>query len=98
MDVVKPRAVVDALAGVRITTPDKLVEERVALRPVRDAGNARVLPRDADAGVPHHEYQEPRLTVGARPKRGLEILAVLALPVFPILKTLETVSNEAGLL
>ena len=63
MDVVKPRAVVDALAGVRIATPDKLVEEGIALRPVRDSGNARILPRDAHAGVPHHKYQEARLTL-----------------------------------
>jgi hypothetical protein len=29
-----------------------------------DAGDLRVLPRDADARMPHHERQEPRLPLG----------------------------------
>ena len=63
MDVIEPRAVVDAVDGTRVATPDELVEEGVALRPVRDAGEARVLTRDADAGVPHDEHEEARLTL-----------------------------------
>ena len=31
---------------------------------VRDASKARVLARDAHAGVTHHEHQEARLTLG----------------------------------
>lgn len=64
MDVIEPRAVVNALDCVGVAASDELVEEGIALRPLRDACEARVLPRDADAGVPHHDYQEARLTLG----------------------------------
>lgn len=59
---VEPRAVVDALDGAGVSTPHETVEEGVALRALSDADDLRVLPRDADAGVPHDERQEPGLT------------------------------------
>jgi hypothetical protein len=55
---------VDALDGAGVATSDEAVEEGVALRALGDAGDLRVLPRDADAGMPHHERQEPRLALG----------------------------------
>jgi hypothetical protein len=47
-----------------VTAPDEALEEGVALGALGYAGNPRVLPRDADAGVPRDERQEAGLTVG----------------------------------
>jgi hypothetical protein len=64
MHQVKPRAIVDALDRAGVSAPDEALEEGVALGALGDAGKLRVLPRDADAGVPHDERQEAGLTVG----------------------------------
>src|SRR5437867_8068241 len=63
MKVVQSRAVVNAVNGVREAASNEPVEKGVALCPVRDSGEACTLTRNADAGVPHHEHQEPRLTL-----------------------------------
>jgi hypothetical protein len=55
---------VDALDGAGVATSHQAVEEGIALRALGDAGDLRVLPRDAHAGMPHHERQEPRLPLG----------------------------------
>jgi hypothetical protein len=69
MDVVQPRAVVNAVNGTREAASNEPVEKSVALCPVRDASEAGILTRHTHPGVPHHEHQEPRLTL-REPKLG----------------------------
>ena len=64
MDQVEPRAIMDALDGTGVAASHETVEKSVAFGALSDAGESGVLPRDADAGVPHDELQEPRLTLG----------------------------------
>ena len=42
----------------------RAVRRRRCISPLRDAGEASILPRDADASMAHHEHQEARLTLG----------------------------------
>lgn len=63
--VIQPRAVVDASDRGGESPAHEPREERVALpAAIGDAGEARVLPRNADAGVPHDEHEEARLAFG----------------------------------
>jgi hypothetical protein len=65
LEVIQPCAVVHAADIVRVSESDEPIKKRVASpRTVRDATEARVLPRDAHAGVSHHEHEEARLALG----------------------------------
>jgi hypothetical protein len=65
VDVIELRAVVDTRGRDGHPAPDELVKKRVALlAAIGDAGEGAVLPFDAQAGMPHHEHQEARLTLG----------------------------------
>lgn len=64
LDVVDPRAVVHARDFAGVASPDEPVEEDVASpAAVRDASEARVLPREADASVPQDQCEEARLAL-----------------------------------
>ena len=67
VDVIEPRAVVDAVSGHGVPTSDELVEKRVALlTAVRDAGERGILAFYAQTGVPHPRHTE---FAGQRPRR-----------------------------
>jgi hypothetical protein len=55
---------VHALDGAGVAAPHEAVEEGIALGALGDTGDLRVLPRNADAGVPHDEPKKPGLTLG----------------------------------
>ena len=64
VDVIEARAIVDAIVLGRVPASDQLGEEGVApARTVGNASEARVLPRDAHAGMAQHEYEEARLAL-----------------------------------
>ena len=65
MDMEDARAVMEALDLVGVPTSDELVKKGVApSAAIRDAGEGRILPRDADTGVARDEDDEPRLAFG----------------------------------
>jgi len=48
----------------RPAAPDETIEKRIASpAAVRDRGKGRVLARHAEAGMPHHDHEEPRLAL-----------------------------------
>src|SRR5262249_12356905 len=61
-DAIEPGAVVHAATRDGVLAPDQLVEKRVALvSTVGDPCEAGVLPRNTDAGVAQHHFQEAGL-------------------------------------
>jgi hypothetical protein len=64
VNVVEARAIVPTLVRRGVPTADELVEKGARLLAVDDACEGRILSQQADAGVPHHHYQETRLTLG----------------------------------
>jgi hypothetical protein len=57
--VIEASAIVDAVARDRVPASDEFVEKCIALlAAVGEPRKARVLARDTDAGMPHHELQE----------------------------------------
>ena len=70
--VIEPRAIVDAAARDCVPALHELGKECVALpAAVGDASEARVLTRDAHAGVPHYEVEEPRVWRSVNPNSAM---------------------------